>query len=213
MRILRGRVGAALFHGAMAAPLVYLLGASLWAWPLDVLSVEQLREQFDLLANLSMFALLATLAMTPLKIVFAWKWPLRVRKALGLYTFAYAATHAGAFAADAGFAPAQLWVNTTEQAFLIWGALATLLLVPLAVTSNRWSMRRLGRNWKRLHWLTYLVAVAAVVHTALIPGEPAEAVLPGAILAVLLAIRLPAVRSRLAAWRLARSGKEIPAHA
>ncbi len=210
MRITRGRVAMTLFHGLLAAPLVYLFGASVAAWPLDVLTLEQLRTQFDGLANLTMLALLATLAMTPLKIVFGWSGALRLRKPLGLYTFAYAITHAGAFAADAGFAPAQLLANTTEQAFLVWGAIATLLLVPLAATSNRWSMRKLGRNWKRLHWLTYLVAVIAVVHTALIPGEPAEALLPGAILAVLFAIRLPSVRRRFATWRAA---KAVPAPA
>lgn len=187
-------------HALGAAPLVWLCAASALSWASGAPDAAGLREQFSALANISMVALLATLACTPLNIVFGWRRPLRVRRALGLYFFAYAVTHAGAFAADSGFAPARLWATTAAQAFLTWGALAVLLSVPLAVTANRWSMRRLGRRWKTLHRMTYVVAVFSVIHTALIPGEPAEALLPGAVLAVLFAIRVPPVRS----WFISR---------
>ncbi len=191
----RDRILTIAVHAVGAAPLLWLCAASALSWATGAPDAAGLREQFSALANISMVALLATLACTPLNIVFGWKRPLRFRRALGLYFFGYAVTHAGAFAADSGFAPAGIWATTTAQAFLIWGALAVLVSVPLAATANRWSMRRLGRRWKTLHRITYVVAVFSVVHTALIPGDPGEALLPGAILALLLAIRLPSVRS------------------
>lgn len=181
-------------HALGVTPLAYLALASALAWPLGIWETAVVRDQFSALANVSMVALLATLACTPLHIVFGWRRPLRHRRALGLYFFAYAITHAGAFAADAGFAPARLWATTTAEAFLIWGMAAVLLSVPLAVTANRWSMTLLGRRWKDLHRLAYLVGVISVVHTALIPGEPLEALVPGVVLAVLLAVRMPPVR-------------------
>ncbi|MGI5149841.1 ferric reductase-like transmembrane domain-containing protein [Plantactinospora sp. CA-294935] len=82
------------------------------------------------------------------------------------------------------------------QAFLAAGTLATLLLVPLAFTSSRWSMRRFGSDWKRLHRLVYVVLALVTLHPLLLPGGPEES---GQLLAFVpsLLLRVPPVRRRV----------------
>jgi methionine sulfoxide reductase heme-binding subunit len=109
--------------------------------------------------------LLATLAVTPLRRLGGWPALLRYRRALGLWAFAYACIHLTIYLAlDLGGYWRQIFADIVERPFITVGMLAWLLLLPLAITSTRGMMRRLGRHWQRLHRLAYLAAALAVLH-------------------------------------------------
>ncbi len=82
------------------------------------------------------------------------------------------------------------------------GFTALMILLPLAITSNQWSMRQLKKNWKRLHRLVYLAGILVIIHFVwLVKSDVREPLAYGAVLALLLALRLPPVRRRLSSWR------------
>jgi methionine sulfoxide reductase heme-binding subunit len=98
---------------------------------------------------------------------------LKYRRALGLLAFIYVVLHVTAYVwLDIGFNGAILIRDITRRPFIILGALAFLALIPLALTSNRLSIRKLGRRWSRLHRLVYLVALLAGIHLFLAFKRP-----------------------------------------
>jgi sulfoxide reductase heme-binding subunit YedZ len=107
-----------------------------------------------------------TLAATPLHDRLGLAWPVRLRRTLGLLTFAYAALHLVAYAAvDQGFDARAIWADVAKRPFITVGFATFLLLLPLAVTSTDGWVRRLGfRRWKALHRLAYLAALGGVLH-------------------------------------------------
>lgn len=135
--------------------------------------------------------LLLTLAATPLRLLTGWGWPVRLRRLLGLFAFFYAVLHLLAYTVlDQYFDWTAIWEDIVERPFITTGMLAWLLL-PLALTSNRAAQRRLGRHWKRLHRLIYPAAILAVVHfTLMVKADLREPLLYGAILTLLLGLRL-----------------------
>jgi methionine sulfoxide reductase heme-binding subunit len=147
----------------------------------------------------ALILLVLSLACTPLNIVFGLKQALSARRTLGLYTFLYAFGHATIFVAVDYFFDIELIVDTIrEKRYLLAGMGAFLILLPLALTSFRWWMKRLGKNWKRLHRLVYLAALLAVTHYVwLVKSDIRVPLAYGAGILVLLAIRIPAVRSYL----------------
>jgi sulfoxide reductase heme-binding subunit YedZ len=93
-------------------------------------------------------------------------WLIRFRRMLGLYAFFYGCLHLMTYLwLYAGFSWAAIVDDISQRRFIIAGVTAWALMVPLALTSTAWSIRKLGgKNWQRLHWLTYLAALAGVVH-------------------------------------------------
>jgi sulfoxide reductase heme-binding subunit YedZ len=152
--------------------------------------------------------LLLALAVTPLRRFAGLPWLAPFRRTFGLFAFAYAALHALTYAVlDRGMLWEEIAVDVLERPYVTAGALALLLMIPLAATSTRAMMRRLGgRGWQRLHRLVYAVGVLAVLHflwsSKLDRPEP---VLYGGVLAMLLLARLPA------ALRARRSRSGAPA--
>jgi sulfoxide reductase heme-binding subunit YedZ len=142
--------------------------------------------------------LLVTLLMTPLKRFAGWYWPIRVRRMLGLFAFFYACLHLTTYLwLDQFFDWHEIWLDILDRPFITVGMLAFVLLVPLAVTSNRFSVRKLGRNWKRLHRLAYVIPALGVVHFWwLVKADVLEPLLYGVVLATLLLLRLPERKRR-----------------
>ncbi|MFN7177040.1 MAG: sulfite oxidase heme-binding subunit YedZ, partial [Thermaurantiacus sp.] len=142
-------------------------------------------------------------AVTPVRILTGWGRVMTVRRALGLWAFAYAVLHLLAFLwLDLDWSLAELVAETLERPFILAGMLAFLAMLPLAATSTNRAIRRLGaRRWRVLHRLAYLAALAGVVHFVLrVKGWQAEPLIYAAILFVLLAIRLlPPLRRRITA--------------
>jgi sulfoxide reductase heme-binding subunit YedZ len=142
------------------------------------------------------FVLLA-LAPTPLRILFGWTSPVRLRRMLGLFAFFYASLHLTTYVGiDQFFDWRAIGADVAKRKFITIGMLGFALLVPLAVTStDRW-VRRLGYvRWKRLHRLAYAVAVCGVVHFVWrVKADLREPLVFAAVLALLLLVRV-------AAWR------------
>lgn len=140
----------------------------------------------------AVWLLMATLAITPLRLL-AKRSPLvaalaRRRRDLGVASFVYAALHTGIYLWDKGAAARVL--AELQQGEILTGWLALALFVPLAVTSNDVSVRRLKRGWKRLHRLVYPAAILAFVHWVLTAFDPTSAWLHAAALAGIELVRV-----------------------
>ena len=135
--------------------------------------------------------LLITLAVTPVRRLTGWNRVIQFRRMFGLFAFFYASVHLLSYLAfDRVFKFGEIAADIAKRPFITAGMLAFALMVPLAVTSTRGWIRRLGRRWQLLHRLVYASALAATVHFAwkvkVLTGEP---VYYAVILAALLAFR------------------------
>jgi len=139
---------------------VLLLDASTGA--LGANPVQRALLQTGLLA---LALLILSLACTPLRLLTGWTWPARVRRALGLLAFVYAVLHFLIYLLDHGFVPGVVLEDVLERPFVTVGFAALLLLLPLALTSTRGAVRRLGfLRWQRLHQLAYVAVGLGVLH-------------------------------------------------
>lgn len=148
--------------------------------------------------------LLASLAMTPLRRWTGTTWPLRYRRMLGLYGFFYACAHLACFGVfDLQLDWALMGREILLRPYLLVGFTAWLLLIPLALTSTRAMMRRLGRRWVLLHRLVYVTAPLGVLHFAWqVKSDLSEPLWFASLLAVLLLARLwPSRKAHRAAGR------------
>ncbi len=109
--------------------------------------------------------LLATLAVTPVRRLTGWNRAVQVRRLLGLFAFFHACVHFLAYAGiDRLFALGYILEDVRDRRYITAGFAALVLLVPLAVTSTRGWIRRLGKRWLKLHRLVYLSASLGVLH-------------------------------------------------
>jgi sulfoxide reductase heme-binding subunit YedZ len=155
--------------------------------------------------------LLMSLACTPLSAILGWKELTQRRKALGNYGFMYAALHLFTFfVIDYCLNLASIWRDVGTKWYIIIGATAFILLLPVALTSFRYWMKRLGKNWKRLHRLVYVISPLVAVHFLLsvkgdlfrLRGNLGQPFLYGGIALLLLILRIPAVKKFLSGLRL-----------
>lgn len=138
--------------------------------------------------------LLITLAVTPARRLTGWTRLVRLRRTLGLVTFAYATLHLLAYVGlDQGFHLPTLWTDISKRAFIILGLIAFGILALLAATSPKAVVRRLGgRRWRLIHRLIYPAAILGVIHHAMmVRAGWGSAGVHAVILALLLAARLP----------------------
>ncbi len=149
--------------------------------------------------------LLLTLAMTPVRTITGYSWPLRYRRMLGLFTYFYASAHLLTYLwLDQFFDWQEITTDILKRPYITLGILAFILLTPLALTSNRGMMRRLGRHWKALHKLVYLIAILGVLHfLLLVKADIREPVIYSLVLMLLLILRLRPFRL----WRLGMSSQ------
>lgn len=109
--------------------------------------------------------LLITLTVTPLRRLTGWTWLQRLRRMLGLFAFFYAALHLTTYLwLDKFFLWGEIADDILERPFITVGFAAFLILVPLAATSTKGMMRRLGRRWGQLHRGVYLAVILGVLH-------------------------------------------------
>jgi methionine sulfoxide reductase heme-binding subunit len=137
--------------------------------------------------------LLVTLAITPLRRVSGWNGLLRYRRMLGLFAFFYACLHFLSYAwLDQYFVLPDIVKDVAKRPYITVGFACFLMLIPLAATSTKGMIRRLGaRHWQRLHRLVYLIGIGGVIHFLwLVKSDLAQPLMYGAILAVLLGFRI-----------------------
>jgi methionine sulfoxide reductase heme-binding subunit len=190
-----------------AKPLVFLLCLS----PIVLLAFEAIRTGLGanpieyithFTGNWTLRFLLLTLAITPARRILRQPDLIRFRRMLGLWAFFYGFLHLITWMwLDKFFDPAEMLADVTKRRFITAGMIGFVLMIPLAFTSTTGWIRRLGRNWIRLHRLVYLSAFAGVVHYWwLVKSDIRLPLLYGVILAFLLALRVltrkqPAVKS------------------
>lgn len=166
----------------------------------DQLSVNPIQDLTQRTGYPAIILLVLSLVCTPLANITGFKKLLTLRRPLGLYAFGYVVVHMLIFVVlDFGLDLALISREVVEKPYVLAGTAALLLLTPLALTSTRRAMRALGKNWKRLHRLVYLAVPLAILHYAW--SQKADITQPlilAAIVLVLLVVRLPAVRQRLA---------------
>ena len=200
--VVRKALQAAL-HAGIALPLALLA----WRWSgvllndadplLAGLSVEPVNYTIDYLGLWALRALWLTLAISPLRQLTGWNWLASWRRPLGLWAFTYALCHLSVyFGLDQAFDLGLLVQDVIKHNFILLGMSALLLILPLALTSTRGMIKRLGgRRWQNVHRLIYLAAALASVHFILrVKGFQWEPWIYAGILAVLLAWRVKAVR-------------------
>ena len=136
--------------------------------------------------------LLLTLAVTPLRRLTGWNGLIRFRRMLGLFAFFYVCLHFGVYLIfDQFFDWAGIVEDVAKRPYITVGFAGWLLLVPLAVTSTNGMMKRLGRNWQRLHRSVYLIGALGVLHYLwLVKTDITEPLLYGGLLGLLLGYRL-----------------------
>ena len=145
--------------------------------------------------------LILSLACTPLNTIFGFTPALRVRRTLGDYAFLYVCLHFAIFIGlDFGFDLQFIGLELVRPYALI-GLIAGILLIPLAITSFSPWPRKLGRNWKRLHSLVYLINILAAVHYILVVKQGViEPYLWLILIVFLLLLRLPPIRHFLSGF-------------
>lgn len=187
------RVGT---HLGALLPLLLLI----WDLQAGQLGADPIRATILRTGKAALVLLLLSLTCTPLRIIFGWRWPILLRRALGLYAFFYASLHLLAFVGlDYAFDPALIIEGLFQKRFALLGLASFVILIPLALTSTHAAFVRLGPvRWKRLHRWVYLAAILAVLHYAwLVKQAYTQPLLYAAILAVLLLIRLVPLIHRL----------------
>ncbi len=154
--------------------------------------------------------LVLSLACTPLNTLFQWSELLKRRRTLGLYSFMYATLHVIIFLdLDYGLAWSLIIQTIFEKPYIIAGMTGFLLLIPLAWTSFDIWKKRLGKGWKRLHQLIYLIAPLLVLHYAwskkgdffALQGEIVRPLIYGLVVVIFLVVRIPVIRRALASLR------------
>jgi methionine sulfoxide reductase heme-binding subunit len=182
----------------------------LWDGYYRHLTVNPIKEIQHRTGDTALILLVLTLACTPLNTVFGARWAIPTRRTLGLYTFFYALLHFTTFLVDTlvlvDYPLSWGLINEAyiQKRYILAGFSAFVLLVPLAITSTKGWQRRLRRRWLWLHRAIYLAAGLAVLHFLWFAKGGADRIEPleyGAVVAVLLALRLPGVRRAIARWR------------
>lgn len=142
--------------------------------------------------------LLVGLSITPIRRLTGWNHVIKVRRTIGLFAFFYASLHLLVYLVlDQGLAWGFIWEDVSDRLYITVGLAAFLLLAPLAVTSTRGWIRRLGKRWQRLHRLVYPAAGLGVVHFYWqVKADTYWPLMAAGVLAGLMIFRLPRVRER-----------------
>lgn len=171
-------------------------------------AVEEFNPDYDpMLVSSGKWAirfLLLSLAMTPLNTVLGWRGAIKLRKPAGLWAFGFAVAH---FLLNV-IGLRENWLRAPIPDYMAaLGIVGLSILTPMAVTSTRWAMKRMGRWWKRLHRMVYAAGMIVVGHALLessnkrVAGHDSQAGIEVglylAVLLMLLAARIPAVRATL----------------
>ena len=178
--------------GLIPVPLFLYLAQTGW------LGREPIKALEHELGELGLKLIIVGLAMTPLRKAVGLNL-IKFRRAIGVLAFTYVALHLLVWLVlDVGIL-SQIWADILKRPYITIGMVGFVVMIPLAVTSNNWSVKRLGVKWRRLHQLTYVAASLGGVHFIMIAkGIQLEPLIYMAIILFLLAYRLPIFTRKLA---------------
>jgi sulfoxide reductase heme-binding subunit YedZ len=153
----------------LAKPAVFIAALLPFAWLAfraltDRLSVNPIEDLTLTTGIWTIRMLVLTLAITPLRRLTGWNRLVQYRRMLGLFAFFYASLHLATYFVDQGFALKFILADVAKRPFITMGMIAFALMVPLALTSTKGWIRRLGKKWQLLHRLVYVSGAAAAVH-------------------------------------------------
>ncbi|MCL5999360.1 MAG: sulfoxide reductase heme-binding subunit YedZ [Chloroflexi bacterium] len=190
-------------------PLIVLV----WEASHDLLSVNPIQDITFRTGRTALVILVLSLACTPANNVLGFKQALKLRRPLGLYGFMYAGLHFLIFSVlDYQLDWELIQQTIVEKRYVLVGFAALLLLLPLAITSSKGWMKRLGKNWRRLHALVYLAVPLAVIHFVwLVKADIRVPLQYGAVVALLLVLRIPRVRQFFSQLRFRLMPRRKPA--
>lgn len=162
------------------------------------MSADPIKQAEHELGEWTIRFLFASLAITPLRQLTGWNWLARHRRTLGLYGFAYGVVHFLTWAlldVQIGISEYVGWAGVqkdlTKRPYIVVGMSALLLMVPLAVTSTTKMIARLGRRWRTLHRLAYVIPALGVIHWGMsVKKDLAEPAMGALVLAGLLGWRV-----------------------
>lgn len=176
---------------------LFLLGLSPTFWLIVKIATDQLGSNpiqaiHFYLGIWTLRFLCLSLAITPLRKITNWKWPLTYRRMIGLFTFYYASVHLlNYLITDQVLVWGNIKPDLLESPYIIMGVLTYLFLLLLAITSTIAWQKRLGHYWKKLHRLVYIAAVTALLHYFWhLKGNLAQPLFYAAIVSLLLGFRL-----------------------
>lgn len=187
-------------HLAGWTPLIWLIYAN-FTGRLTANPIQALEQQTG---ERALQFLLLSLACTPLSAILGWNELTQRRRALGNYGFLYAAVHVIIFIGlDYGFNFKVILGEVGNRPYVIIGLIAFLLLMPLAVTSFNYWMKRLGKYWKRLQRLVYIITPLVVIHFLMVvkgnvltlSGNLSQPLLYGSLTLALLFLRIPVIKN------------------
>ncbi len=187
-------------HVGAFIPIILIAWDFWFGSPASPLMINPFQEVTFRTGKAALVLLLLSLAVTPVNTVFGWRQVIPLRKPLGLYAFMYGSLHFLIFIVDNGYIGDTIdflavYEATFEKRFALVGFATLMILLPLAVTSNKWSMRQLRKNWKRLHRFVYLAGILVIIHFVwLVKSDIREPLAYGVVLILLLVLRLPPVR-------------------
>ena len=183
---------------------IFVLGCLFPSWWLYEAATNQLGPDLgkiimDRLGLGALIFLLITLSMTPLQRLTGWSGWIVIRRQLGLWSFAYIVLHMITYMVFIlGLDWGQFGVELRKRPYIIVGALAFLGLLALALTSNRYSQRRLGARWKKLHKPVYVILGLGLLHFLwIVRSDLKEWAIYASIGALLLLLRVPLVARRV----------------
>jgi methionine sulfoxide reductase heme-binding subunit len=177
-----------LWVGALL-PTAWMIAGAFRGW-LGVNPIEKITHVTGLS---TLILLLVTLAVTPLRRITGWNPIIQLRRPIGLFAFYYACVHFLIWMVlDLGFEFSWIAEDISDRPYITVGFTAFLLLIPLAVTSTKGWIRRLGKRWTAIHRLVYASAALGVIHFYwLVKSDTRLPILLGTILAALLLARIP----------------------
>ena len=185
-------------------PVLYLAAVMPFAWMMFALLAglvmgDQVRFMQHVTGDTALSCLMLTLAVTPLRRLSGWNELIRVRRLIGLTAFWYACIHLTTYLVfDHSLSVDEILTDIAEHPWVLVGFTAFLCLVPLAITSTKGWVRRLGgKRWQRLHRLVYIAAAAGVLHYFWLVKKDVQAPLMyGVVLLLLLGARVWLARGR-----------------
>jgi len=169
-------------------PLVVLI----WQGYNDELGANPIEELTHRTGSWTLKFILITLTITPLRQIFGFKNIVRLRRMLGLYAFFYAVLHFLCyFVLDQFFDFSEIIKDISKRPYITIGFTSLLMLIPLAVTSTNKMVKKLGKRWKSLHQMIYVIAVFSIFHYLwLVKADILYPVIYGLVLIVLLSARV-----------------------
>ena len=158
----------------------------------DALGANPIEKITHRTGDWSLRFLLFTLTITPLRKIFGWSQLIRLRRMFGLFAFFYVCIHFSIYIVfDHFFDVNEIAKDIVKRPYVTVGFTAFLLLIPLAITSTNKMMKRLGKSWKQLHQLVYVIAVLGILHYLwLVKADVLQPVIHAIILLLLLGIRV-----------------------